>query len=184
MKRKSKNPLFFPGILKAISQLQQSKGATEAKILDYIQRLMLVINPSSNTQKVHNLPQQVRRALKHAQKLGLVMQKGGRYLLAINPVKNRLHPASKKSCKPNIYLTRFRTSTSVGKTNKVGTVKARRSSTQPDKACGHCRKNKRRRAKSRQNRSRRRRRHAGHGSLGSLDDKNEIVSSEESFESN
>ncbi|VEN35253.1 unnamed protein product [Callosobruchus maculatus] len=149
MKRKS--PLFFPGILKAISQLQKSRGTTEAQILDYVQRLMLVINPSpTSTQRLRNVPKQVKSALKHATKLGLVKQKGGRYLLTIDQLN--------QTGKPKTNFPRVRTSPrTTALTIKTRTLKTAGGS-QPDKACPHCRKGRRRRTRARRGRSRRRRR--------------------------
>lgn len=78
-KRNSKEPRLLAQVLQAVADLKEVRGSTARKIVDQVQT---AINLSNVRPKPRNVIGQVRRALKHGVRSGVLRQRSGKFRLA------------------------------------------------------------------------------------------------------
>ncbi|XP_074030969.1 uncharacterized protein [Leptinotarsa decemlineata] len=81
MKLSGKHPKFLQTVMQAIADLKEANGSTQSRIIEYIQSQ---IDQKNIIPKPRNVTMQVKRALNHAVKHGLVKIRAGKFTLALN----------------------------------------------------------------------------------------------------
>lgn len=84
-KRNRKEPRLLAQVLQAVADLKEVRGSTARKIVDQVQT---AINLSKVRPKPRNVTGQVRRALKHGVRTGVLRQKSGKFRLATTAAIN------------------------------------------------------------------------------------------------